>query len=161
MSVGLLTCGDGCRRFGIRGIRWRRLVRGRIDHLDRAFADRYLHAGGSQVDVKCSTDRAHPTIAGVNPERALRVVSDFEIRLATFETNDPAALAVVNLNPAVGIEIERGAIRQRHRSLLTNRRLKAGRLFLLVQIPGYAENDYPDGCGHRARQPAARAGGPA
>src|SRR5712672_3266969 len=126
-----------------------------MDDVDCAFAHRHFHARGRQVDIERGTDGAHPIVAGAHPKRPLRIVRDFEKGLAVFETNDTLALAVVDPYPTVGIEIERRAVRQCHRDLLTDRRLKAGLFLLLVEIPGSAENDRSDTGGHGGGSPAS------
>ncbi len=85
------------------------------------------------MDVERRADRTHPAIARMHPERPLRIVSHVEIRLALPEMNDTTARAVVDLDPAVGVEIERGAVRQRYRHLLADGRLEATVLVLLVE----------------------------
>src|SRR5882762_5282019 len=132
VHVGLLTRRHGCRRLADRSIRWRGLVCCRIGDIDGAFAHRHFHPGRRQVDIERGTDGADPIVAGAHPKRPLRIMGYFEKRLAAFETNDTPALAVIDPYPAVGVEIERRTVRQRHRGLLTDRGLKAGFFLLLV-----------------------------
>src|ERR1700733_1780223 len=119
MYVGLLTGGYGGRESRDRGIRRRRLIRRGMDDLDGAFAHRHFHSCRPQVDIERRADGPDPIVTRTHPKRPLRIMGYFEKGLAAFETNDTPALAVVDSNPAVGIEIERGAVRQCHCGLLT------------------------------------------
>src|SRR5258708_11008333 len=146
--VGLLTCSHGRCRLGNRSVGWRGFIRRGVDDVDRAFAHRHFDPAWPQVDIERRTDGADPIVAGTHPKRPLGIMGYFEKGLAAFEANDTLALAVVDPYPAVGIKIERRAVRPGHRSLLTDRCLKAGLFRLLVQMPGSAENDRPDSGGH-------------
>src|SRR4029077_13178206 len=96
MDVDLLACGDGRRGRVLRGVRGRALIRYGVDDVDGAFAHRHHHTARPQIDVECGTDGAHPGVAGAHPERPLRIMGHLEEGFAALETNDPAALAVVD-----------------------------------------------------------------
>src|SRR5580692_1342293 len=128
--VGLLAGGHGRPKTGDRGIGRRRLICRRIDDFDGAFAHRHFQSGRPQVDVEGRADGPNPIVAGAHPKRPLRIMGYLEEGLTPFQSNDTLALAIVDPYPAIGIEIEGRAVRQRYRGLLTDRRLKAG-LFLL------------------------------
>jgi len=59
-------------------------------------------------------------------------MGNIEKGLTPFQPDDTLALAIVDPYAAIGIEIEGRAVRQRHRGLLTDRRLKAG--FYLLPV---------------------------
>ena len=134
-NIDLLAGGHRCDRRRARSVGARRLARAFTDDLDRAFADGNFDSAGPDVDIESRADGADPGIPGADPERALGIVSDLEEGLAAVQVNDPRTRTVLNVDPAVGIEIERRPIRKSHIGLLTDGGLEAGILVLQVVIP--------------------------
>src|SRR3954447_20291842 len=75
-------------------------------------------------------------------------MSHLEKGLAALQENHARVSTVGHLHATVGIEVERGAVRQRHCGLLTDGRLNSGHLLLSVQAPRSAENECCHTCGH-------------